>query len=91
MTPIEDLSVNLRRALPAAQITLDRPLHDEGVWTLSVYTHGRAIEVDWNARRGFGLSTEPLYFGAGVDELPGTAAAVLQRIVDIAGANERSV
>ncbi len=82
MNAMERLERDLLRAVPKAQIKMDRPDDKSGAWWLDANLDGHAVTVEWRPRRGFGISaTEDAGYGEGADEVIDDEKATLARVV----------
>lgn len=84
MNRIEELKEAIQGVLPAAEVSLERPLHEDGVWWLDVRLGKHAVAIEWKRSRGFGVSSVPAEgLGGGPDELYREAEAVVERVAHL--------
>jgi hypothetical protein len=84
MNPIERLQAELQ--LPrSARFDLSEPKRSDGLWILTIEkSTGYVIEVEWRARRGFGIAAgRDLDFGTGVHELLASLDATKRRVAEL--------
>lgn len=58
MNAIQTLHAELRRKLPAAEVSLRVPIDRAGEWWLGVRHGKRLVTVQWRAERGFLVAME---------------------------------
>jgi hypothetical protein len=90
--PIQQLEAAITARFPKAQTSLDAPNTPRGSWFLDVNLDDHAVNVEWNAKQGFGVTArgEP-GFGEGVDEVYSDAVAATDRVLNLLLTRGKSV
>lgn len=82
--PMESLQLLLAKRFPEAQITLDAPEHERGIWFLDVSVDGQAVSIQWKQDAGFGITASTSSgYGEGADEVYEDPEAAYGRIVSL--------
>ena len=82
--PMRRFASELKKSLPGAQVVPDPPGLPGGIWFLDVSYRGRVAVVQWQARRGFGLTrTEDPIFGEGCHEVYSDPVATARRVAEL--------
>jgi len=69
MNPIDLLSQHIREDWPTAHVTMARPRHPKGVWSLDVIHAVTGLVIQWGPESGFGVSRlDTESYGEGPDE-----------------------
>ncbi len=92
MNPIQQLEAAIKVRFPNAQTSLDAPNTPKGSWFLDVNLDGHAVNVEWNAKHGLGITArgEPGY-GEGVDEVYSDAGSATERALNLLLTRGKSV
>ena len=82
---LDSLLTQIPILLPGASMKLEKPKHEDGIWTLDIAATGVKtvlIIVDWSASTGFGitLNRPDLCYGEGCDVVVKTVDDVLVEI-----------
>lgn len=84
MLPIESLERSLKKRFPDAQISVDRPRRNSGVWFLDIVRASHPVIVQWQEGKMFGITSSPeLHYGERADELYEDEEAAYGRIVSL--------
>lgn len=84
ITPIETLQKHLAHDCPDATTSLDKPRKQTGVWFLDFVRNGHAVQVQWQAKNGFGVSATPNPgYGTGPDEVYQDEMAIRYRVLSL--------
>jgi DNA-binding Xre family transcriptional regulator len=83
--PIANIEKNLHSRFPKATVDVDPPANSDGVWFLNISSDGHAVAVQWQAGRGFGLTTNPSpdAYGEGAHEVFEDDDGAYKRIVSL--------
>jgi DNA-binding XRE family transcriptional regulator len=69
MNQIELMQAVLCNTFPEAKITLEKPLHKDGVWSIDVRLGGYHMAIEWSEATGFGLTSDSEHgYGEPADE-----------------------
>ena len=69
MNSIKKLQTYIAKTHPKADLALEEPLRQDGIWTLDVDLAGKHLIIEWSAGSGFGISLPTDDgFGEGADE-----------------------
>lgn len=86
MNEIQQIYEILQKEFSTAQIRLDTPLNQDGVWFLDVFLPDYHLAIAWKKNRGFGLVSElgsvfvSHGYGEGADEVYADLETVIPRI-----------
>lgn len=81
---IESLERSLKKRFPQAQIALDRPRKESGVWVLDIALDQHPVIVQWQKGKDFSISSSPdRSYGEGADEVYNLEEAAFARIVSL--------
>src|SRR5271170_7278566 len=85
MNQIELLRAVLSCVFPKAQITLEKPLHENGFWSMDVrLAVDYHLAIDWREASGFGLTSDAEHgYGEPADEHYKDFEAALMRSVKL--------
>ncbi len=85
MNQIELMRAVLSCVLPKAQITLEKPLHENGFWSMDVRLPGDYhLAIDWREASGFGLTSDAEHgYGEPADEHFKEFEAALMRTFEL--------
>jgi len=85
MNQIELMRAVLSCSFPKAQITLEKPLHENGVWSMDVRLPvGYHLAIDWRDGSGFGLTSDAEHgYGEPADEHFDDFGATLMRSIKL--------
>ena len=85
MNQIELMRAVLSCVFPKAQITLDKPLHENGFWSMDVRLPGDYhLAIDWREASGFGLTSDAEHgYGEPADEHFEDFETALMRIIKL--------
>ena len=82
--PLQALGKQLGKDCSDADISLDRPKKSNGVWFLDVVRDGHRVNVQWQVKRGFGVSSSSdAHYGEGPDEVFEDPQAVRYRVLSL--------
>jgi hypothetical protein len=79
-TPISEMSLKLRDAIPGVVLEMDRPADPSGEWWLDLRYKRFRCSVAWRARHGFGVFTSKLGYNDPPDEVYRSTDLVVIRI-----------
>jgi len=83
-TQIENLAKQLADDCPSATVSIDKPKRADGVWFLDVSHDGHTVNVQWQAKHGFGVSgSADASYGEGPDEIYEDTDAVRHRVLSL--------
>lgn len=92
MNDLEQLTARLAERFPEASLTIDRPAGEAGAWWLDARVQGHLVVVQWQADRGFGVSTPTRDdYGSKPHELYGCTEAAYKRVVELLLSQTRTV
>lgn len=81
---IEKLQIVLIKKFPQAYITLDKPLVENGVWSMDIFINDKHISVAWKHGKGFGLVYKDDHgYGEGADEVFSDSHSAYLRIIEL--------
>ena len=81
MNSITKLQTYIANTHPKANLALEEPLRQDGIWTLNVDLAGKHLIIEWSAGSGFGISLPTdVGFGEGADEKLDTLEQVQKRV-----------
>lgn len=84
MNKIEKLCKQLTDDCPEASVSLDKPKKASGTWFLDMQREGHSVQVQWQAKHGFGVSSSAnALYGEGPDEVYGDDQAVRHRVLSL--------
>lgn len=82
--PIQTLCKRLTKNCFDASVSLDKPRRASGIWFLDIVRDGHSVNVQWQAKRGFGVSSSPdNHYGEGPDEVYEDSEAVRHRVLSL--------
>jgi len=82
--PIQCLGKQLTKDCRDATVAIDRPKRASGVWFLDILRDGHNVNVQWQAKQGFGVSSSPdAQYGEGADEIYHDSEAVRHRVLSL--------
>lgn len=81
--PVGELLNQLGRALPEAEVTIDRPLDPSGEWFVDVAAGEFRAPIAWREQFGFGLFTATAGFGDRPNEVFKKAAITVARLMQM--------
>ena len=82
--PIQTLGKQLAKDCPDATLSMDEPTQASGVWFLDILRDGHSVNVQWQAKQGFGVSSSPdAHYGEGADEVYEDSEAVRHRVLSL--------
>ena len=82
--PIQTLGSQLTKECPDAMVAVDKPKKASGVWFLDIVRDGHSVNVQWQSRQGFGVSSSSdAQYGEGADEVFSDADAVRHRVLSL--------
>ena len=91
MNAVERLERELRKRLPSAEVGIDRPEDERGVWWLDVGQGGLTVAIEWRPGGSFGISTLPTdSLGEGSDELYGSVDRTAARVQELLETGEKT-
>ncbi len=85
MNEMELMHAVLSHVFPSAQISLEKPLHQDGFWSMDVrLSVGYHLAIDWREASGFGLTSDAEHgYGEPADEHFTDFEAALMRSVKL--------
>ncbi len=85
MNQIELMQAVLCNTFPEARITLEKPLHENGIWSMDVrLPGGYHMAIDWSETTGFGLTADAEHgYGEPADEHCNDIGTALMRSVKL--------
>lgn len=82
--PIQTLGKQLAEDCSDVAVSVDKPKKAGGVWFLDVVRDGHSVNVQWQTKRGFGVSSSPdAHYGEGPDEVFDDVEAVRHRVLSL--------
>lgn len=82
--PIQILAEALAADCSSASVSIDQPAKANGVWFLDISNDGHHVQVQWQAKHGFGVSSSTsVHYGEGPDEVYNNAEAVRHRVLSL--------
>jgi predicted XRE-type DNA-binding protein len=82
MNPMEKLQKTVRKCFPKARCTMDRAAAARGSWFLDIRLGDYWMNVEWHAKRGFGLTARTdVVYGEGSDETYPELGAAARRVL----------
>ncbi|WP_162601255.1 transcriptional regulator [Occallatibacter savannae] len=90
MNPIQRLQQAIQGAHPQAQMSLEPPLRDQGVWLLDIDHKDKKLAIEWSQRTGFGISGVGFEtFGESADERFGSVEEARGRIDELLSTDQQ--
>lgn len=81
---IETLGKQLAGDCSEANVSMDKPKRASGVWFLDICRDGHSVNVQWQPKRGFGVSSSAdSQYGEGPDEVYDDREAVRHRVLSL--------
>jgi DNA-binding XRE family transcriptional regulator len=91
MTPLSELAKRLRKSCPNAQLDFSEPTAPDGVGFLDISSAGNVLEVQWQEKWLFGLSSPGGQgYGEKPDEVYRTVEETEARIVELLNSGRRT-
>ncbi|HVC99248.1 MAG TPA: XRE family transcriptional regulator [Pirellulales bacterium] len=82
MNPVQKLAKVVKKRFPTAKCNLDPAENDAGSWFLDVGMAGHGLNVEWQPKRGFGLTArDDAVYGEGADEVYPELGAATRRVL----------
>ena len=82
--PIESLRKRLKKRFAGAELSLDPPANEDGIWFLDVEHEGQHVFIQWKGKAGFGISASPEHgYGMGPDEIYMNDEAAFARVLSL--------
>jgi len=81
---LQALSKQLVGDCPEADVSIDKPRKATGIWFLDICRDGHRVNVQWQPKRGFGVSSSAdSQYGEGPDEVYDDREAVRHRVLSL--------
>jgi len=82
--PIQTVGKRIAKDCPSASVSVDKPKKASGIWFLDIVRDGHSVNVQWQAKQGFGVSSSPdAQYGEGADEIYNDIEAVRHRVLSL--------